>query len=111
MVKYTVFLHQKQLFLLILFIFSVDPNYPNPFNPETIIKEELPTAGIIRLDVYNMLGQKIKTLADQNQVAGVHQIVWDWKNDFGEAVPASWVYLCRMAINDFKATKRMLLIR
>ncbi|HEX9974372.1 MAG TPA: T9SS type A sorting domain-containing protein [bacterium] len=85
-------------------------NYPNPFNPETVIEYELPNAGSVRLEVYNMLGQKIRTLVNQNQVAGVHHVAWDGKNEFGEQM-ASGIYLYRMEMNEFKATKRMLLIR
>lgn len=85
-------------------------NYPNPFNPETTIEYELPTNGSVRLEVFNILGQKIKTLVDQNQVAGVHQVIWNGKNELSEAV-VSGIYLYRIQSQDFKATKRMLLIR
>lgn len=85
-------------------------NYPNPFNPETTIEYEIPISGSIRLEIYNMLGQKIKTLIDQNQMAGVHRAIWNGKNEFGEAV-ASGIYLYRIQSNNFTATKRMLLIR
>jgi hypothetical protein len=90
--------------------YRLSANYPNPFNPETNIEYELPKSGLVRLEVYNLLGQKIKTLIDQNQMAGVHQAIWNGKNEFDEAV-ASGIYLYRMETNDFKATKRMLLIR
>ncbi len=85
-------------------------NYPNPFNPETTIAYELPISGFVRLDVYNMLGQKIKTLVDQNEVAGVHRIVWNGKNEFGKKM-ASGIYLYQMQTTNYKATKRMLLLR
>ncbi len=85
-------------------------NYPNPFNPETTIEYEMPTSGSLRLEIYNMLGQKIKTLIDQNQVAGSHRVVWNGKNESGEAV-ASGIYLYRIQSDNFTATKRMLLIR
>jgi hypothetical protein len=85
-------------------------NYPNPFNPETAIEYELPQAGSVRLEIYNMLGQKAKTLIDQNQAAGIHRAIWDGKNDVGEAV-TSGVYLYRLETANFKATKRMVLIR
>jgi hypothetical protein len=90
--------------------FVLNDNYPNPFNPETTIEYELPQAGPVRLEVYNILGQKIKTLIDQNQVAGVHRVVWNGKNELSEAV-ASGIYLYRIQSQDFEATKRMLLIR
>ncbi len=90
--------------------FVLHNNYPNPFNPETTITYELPTSGLVRLDVYNMLGQKIKTLVDQNEVAGVHRIVWNGKNEFGEKM-ASGIYLYQMQTTNYKAMKRMLLLR
>jgi hypothetical protein len=90
--------------------YNLADNYPNPFNPESTIEYELPQAGLVRFEVFNLLGQKIKTLIDQNQDAGIHHIVWNGNNDLGEAV-ASGIYLYRIEANNFQATKRMLLIR
>lgn len=90
--------------------YHLSDNYPNPFNPETTIEYELPKAGSVRLEVYNLLGQKVKTLIDHIQAAGVHRVNWDGKNEFSDNI-ASGIYLYRMETNDFKATKRMLLIR
>lgn len=92
-------------------------NFPNPFGRGatfsavgTAIEFELPRAGEVKLEIYDLLGQKIRTLVDQNRAAGIHRIVWDGKNDLGKTV-ASGIYLYVMATNDFRATKRMLLIR
>jgi len=92
-------------------------NYPNPFGSgatfsvmETAIEFELPRAGAVKLEIYDLLRQKIRTLLDQNRTTGVHRVVWDGKNDLGKTV-ASGIYLYEMATNDFKATKRLLLIR
>lgn len=90
--------------------YRLSDNYPNPFNPETTIEYELSTAGSVRLEVYNLLGQKIKTLVDQNQVAGAYRVAWNGNNEFGEQM-ASGIYLYRIATNEFQATKRMLLHR
>jgi len=61
-------------------------NYPNPFNPSTRISFTLPQNAHVSLVVYNMLGQRVKTLMDQSLSMGVHQAVWDGTNDSGEAV-------------------------
>ena len=61
-------------------------NYPNPFNPSTRISFTLPKHAHVSLDVYNTLGQRVKTLMDQSLSMGVHQAVWDGTNDSGEAV-------------------------
>jgi hypothetical protein len=92
-------------------------NYPNPFGNGaafsavgTAIEFELPRTGAVKLEIYDLLGQKIRTLVDQSRAAGIHRVVWDGKNDLGKTV-ASGIYLYMMATDDFKATKRMLLIR
>lgn len=92
-------------------------NYPNPFGSGatfsaagTAIEFELARAGAVKLEIYDLLGQKIRTLVDQTRTAGVHRVVWDGKNDFGKTV-ASGIYLYGMTTSDFKVTKRLLLIR
>lgn len=92
-------------------------NYPNPFGSGTAfpaagtaIEFELPRAGAVKLEIYDLLGQKIRTLVDQSRTAGIHRVVWDGRNDLGKTV-ASGIYLYGMATADFKATKRLLLIR
>ena len=66
--------------------YRLDQNYPNPFNPSTRISFTLPQNAHVSLVVYNMLGQRVKTLMDQSLSMGVHQAVWDGTNDSGEAV-------------------------
>jgi hypothetical protein len=66
--------------------YILDQNYPNPFNPSTRISFTLPKHAHVSLDVYNTLGQRVKTLMDQSLSMGVHQAVWDGTNDSGEAV-------------------------
>lgn len=90
--------------------FKLHQNFPNPFNPETAIEYELAKSGLIRLEIYNLLGQKIRILVDQNQSAGLHRIFWNGKNEAG-APMVSGVYLCRMETENFKATIRMVLLR
>ena len=57
--------------------FALGQNYPNPFNPSTIIPYQLPSAGHVRLDVFNVLGQRLATLVDAEQSAGAHTAQWD----------------------------------
>ena len=56
--------------------FRLGPNYPNPFNPSTVIPYELATGGYVRLEVFNLLGQRVATLVDGEQQAGSHTAAW-----------------------------------
>ena len=66
--------------------FELHQNYPNPFNPGTRIQYTLKKRGHVTLHIYNIIGEKVKTLLDQDQPAGFHQINWDGKNDRGKSV-------------------------
>ncbi len=89
--------------------FTLGPNYPNPFNPSTIIPYQLPAAAPVRLEVFNLLGQHIATLVDQEEPAGFHTAAWDATNAAGQAVAAG-VYLYRLKAGDQHQTRRMVLI-
>jgi 2',3'-cyclic-nucleotide 2'-phosphodiesterase (5'-nucleotidase family) len=80
-------------------------NYPNPFNPATTIKYEIPSAGIVTIKVYNMLGQEVAQLVNALQKAGIYEITWDASN-----MP-SGVYFYRINSNGFSETKKMILIK
>jgi len=88
----------------------LEQNYPNPFNPETKIKYALPTVVRVKIVVYNLMGQKIRILADEQQNAGYHNVVWDGRNDSGNHV-TSGVYLVRMEADNFIAVRKMILVR
>ena len=88
------------------------PNYPNPFNPETSIPYQLKEAADIRLTVYDVHGQVVRTLAAGFQSAGVYRnrdraAYWDGRNERGEPV-ATGVYFCTLSAGDFSTTRRML---
>jgi len=88
---------------------GISQNYPNPFNAQTIIEYQLPQAGHVRLDVYNLLGQKIVTLVDRMQRGGQFHVVWDGKDSTGRIMP-SGVYFYRLKSINFIETKKMLVI-
>jgi hypothetical protein len=85
--------------------FALEQNYPNPFNPTTTINFSLLKASNVRLTVYNLLGQKIATLADNRMEAGVHNVT------FNAARLASGVYFYRLEAGEFMSQKKMLLLR
>ncbi len=85
-------------------------NYPNPFNPSTTLRYGLAEPGQVGLKVYNMLGQLVRTIVDEQQLEGYHEAVWDGRNE-GGAIMASGVYIYRMTAGSFVETKRMLLIK
>lgn len=85
-------------------------NYPNPFNPETQIYYGLAEEDWVTLDIYNTLGQKVRTLVNEVQYTGTHVVSWDGVNESGAMVP-SGVYYYRLKLNKFTETKSMLLLR
>ena len=89
--------------------FELGANYPNPFNPSTMIPYQLPAAMHVRLEVFNILGQRIATLVDGERPAGFHTASWDATDAAGEAVAAG-VYLYRLSGDGVQATRSMLLI-
>ncbi len=85
-------------------------NYPNPFNPTTCIEFKIARPGEVTLDIYNILGQKVKTLVRDYYPAGQHRVFWDGKNDFGQLV-SSGVYFYRFKSDKFIRTKKCILLR
>lgn len=85
-------------------------NYPNPFNPRTTIKYQIAEATKVRVIIYNLLGQKVKTLIDQKQQPGHFQVAWDGRNEIGQTVP-SGVYFYKLETEQFSKVKKMLLLK
>jgi len=85
-------------------------NYPNPFNPETTIKYELPKQTYVKIEVFNILGQQIRTLINETQPAGCHQIKWNGRNYNGIRVN-SGLYLYKLQAGDFTGIKKMVLLK
>ena len=89
--------------------FELGANYPNPFNPSTIIPYQLAALSHVRLEVFNLLGQRIATLVDGERSAGVHTALWDATDGSGQAVGAG-VYLYRLTVGRESQTGRMVLV-
>ncbi len=85
-------------------------NYPNPFNSFTKISYQLSTAGNVELSIYNVLGQKVRSLVNTNQNAGIYKVVWDGTNETGSTVN-SGVYFCRISDGQEQMTRKVLLIK
>ncbi len=85
-------------------------NYPNPFNPVTTIKFALPQAEQVKLDVVNILGQSVRTLVQENLLAGYHTVTWDGTDAGGHEV-ATGIYFYRLTAGDFRDIRKMLMIK
>lgn len=91
-------------------VFKLEQNYPNPFNPETTINYELPIMARVTIRIYDPLGREIRTLINQVQPAGRHQIVWDGKDKKAFDVP-SGIYLLEIRSGEFVKVRKMTLLR
>lgn len=85
-------------------------NLPNPFNPQTLIKYDLPQEADVRLDIFNILGQKVATLVNGYESAGPKSVVWNGA-DAGGAKVASGVYFYKLSAGRFSAVKRMMFLK
>ena len=90
--------------------YSLDPNFPNPFNTATRIGYELPESGIVQLVIYDLTGRKVRELVNKQQKRGYSSIVWNGRNYLGELV-SSGVYICHLQVNDYFQTRKLILIR
>ena len=90
--------------------FELSTNYPNPFNPTTIIEYNLATRSGVLLDVLNILGEPVKTLIDEVQSPGQHSVSWDGRDDSGAPV-SSGIYFYRLRVGHQTATKKMILLK
>lgn len=86
------------------------PSFPNPFNPSTTIRFDLPASGAVELSIYNAVGQRVRTLVRQVREAGVYSLAWDGRDGEGREL-ASGVYLCRMVTGEYRVTRKLALVR
>ncbi len=85
--------------------YTLNQNYPNPFNPATEISYTLPRDGHVKLEIYNLLGQKVATLVDEYQQTGRKNVNWEPKD------LASGIYFYKLSSGDFTVTKKMVLTK
>lgn len=90
--------------------FLLNQNYPNPFNPITSINYQVQLSGDVTLNIYDVLGNKIKTLINEPKPVGDYQIKWDGTNQMGEIL-SSGQYFYQLKVGDFVSTKKMVLLK
>jgi len=90
--------------------FTFSQNYPNPFNPSTTFKFELPQTVKVKLEIYNILGERVITLVDGTYEAGAHRAYWDGKDGTGEKV-SSGIYFAKFQAGDYQANKKMVVLK
>ena len=88
---------------------ALGQNYPNPFNPSTLIPFEISQGGHVRLDVFNLLGQRVVRLIDEDRPAGPHKAHWNGTDAQGRSVAAG-IYIFRLSTRDWHQARRLVLI-
>ena len=90
--------------------FVLEQNYPNPFNANTLVQYQVPQAGRVRIDIYNINGQWVRTLQDASVNAGQYTLKWDGGDQNGMSL-STGLYLCRMQCEGYNHTVKMLLVK
>ncbi len=90
--------------------FSLSQNYPNPFNPSTVFEFDLPKTTDVKFEIFNVLGQKVKTLINSKMEAGSHSVEWNSWDDAGSRV-ASGIYFAKFSAGEYKTTKKMVVLK
>ena len=90
--------------------FQILPNYPNPFNPVTTLRYDLPEEALVNITIYDMMGRQVKTLINDQRTAGYRSTQWNATNDAGSPVSAG-IYLYMIQAGDFRQTKKMGLLK
>ncbi len=90
--------------------FVLYPNYPNPFNPTTTLRYDLPEDSHVSIMIFDLMGREIRTLINKQQSAGIKSIMWDGTNDLGQPLSAG-MYLYRISAGDFHSVKKMVLLK
>ena len=91
-------------------VFALRQNYPNPFNPVTTIAYDIPEIANVRIDMYNILGQKVRTLVNGTHQPGVYHVRWNGTNDFGNPL-SSGMYFYRISSEQFISVKKLVLMK
>jgi len=90
--------------------FTLHPPYPNPFNPVTTIRYDLPEDALVNITIYDMMGRVVSNLVSSKQNAGYKSIQWNATNNIGQPVSAG-LYLYTIEAGDFRQTKKMVLLK
>jgi hypothetical protein len=90
--------------------FWLGQNFPNPFNNKTILQFDLPHTSGVSLVIYNLLGERVKTLLEERREAGTYTVEWDGTDHSGNSV-SSGMYLCRLQAGNYSQTKRLLYLK
>ena len=90
--------------------FVLYSNYPNPFNPTTTLRYDLPEDSHVSIMIFDLMGREIRTLINKQQSAGIKSIMWDGTNDLGQPLSAG-MYLYRISAGDFHSVKKMVLLK
>jgi hypothetical protein len=85
-------------------------NYPNPFNPSTTVKFQVPKTSDVRISIYDMLGQEVRTLIAGEVMRGTYTVDWDGLNDAGVQM-STGTYIYRMTAGEFMQSKKMILLK
>ena len=85
--------------------FKLDQNYPDPFNPSTIIRYQIPKQSFVQIKIYDVLGKEVRSLVNQDKNAGEYEVKFDGSN------LSSGIYFYRITAGDFVATKKMILTK
>jgi len=95
---------------MVIRVLSLDQNRPNPFRGQTAIKYQLPAESPVKINVYNISGQLVRTLVDAKQLPGYYNIAWNGRDNSGRPVSAG-VYFYRLNAGDINLTKKMVLLK
>ena len=90
--------------------FALEQNFPNPFNPFTTLRYDLPENAMVNITIYDMMGRQVKTLINDQQTVGYRSTQWKATNDAGSPVSAG-IYLYMIQAGDFRQTKKMVLLK
>ena len=91
-------------------VFALHNNYPNPFNPVTNILYDIPEVSDVTLEIYNVMGQRVRTLVQGSHEPGRYQIRWNATNDLGQGL-SSGMYIYRIQAGDFVSVKKLVLMK
>ena len=91
-------------------VYALEQNYPNPFNPTTQIRYSLPEESYVNINIYDLMGRKIKSLINTHQDPGYRLIQWDATSDLGQPVSAG-MYIYMIQAGEFRQTRKMVLLK